>query len=78
MDETTPDRTFDPGRGEFCATTKQGNPLPFPPVKREPKNTRGIKRPGKTFEDSLPVDKRPRVEAANKRRAAMGKKGKSK
>lgn len=37
----------------------------FEPENRLP---HGALRPNKTYEDRLPVDRRPRVEAANKRR----------
>jgi hypothetical protein len=67
-------RVFDPGRGEFCATTKSGHALPFPPAKRTPlvnrdTNPRGVMRPGKTRDDSLPVAQRARVIAAQQRLA---------
>lgn len=69
-------RVMDPGRGAFCATTKAGAPLCLPPTKREPKqdrekNPRGVRHPFKTEQDHMPVAKRPRVQAAIKRREAM-------
>lgn len=69
-------RIFDPGRGEFCASTKSGHPLPFPPNKRTPlvdreTNPRGVMRPGKTADKYLPVNQRARVIAAQKRLAAQ-------
>lgn len=71
-------RTLDPGRGPFCATTKSGHPLPFPPAKREPianreTNPRGVRHPNKTLQDSLALAQRPRVIAAQKRLAAQKK-----
>lgn len=72
LDELTLSRIMDPGRGEFCAATKQGLPLPFPPVRREPVashgvNPRGVRRPFKTEQDSQPVHLRARVIAWEKR-----------
>lgn len=65
-------RIMDPGRGAFCATTKNGVPLNAPPEKREPvmhreTNPRGVRHPYKTQQDRMPVEKRPRVQAARKR-----------
>lgn len=76
MDEITLARLRDPGRGDFCAATKSGIPLPFPPTRREPianreTNPRGVRHPYKTLQDSLDVEKRPRVHAARKRVEAM-------
>lgn len=72
MREDEIDRTMDPGRGAFCATTKNGVPLAMPPEKREPlvhreTNPRGVRHPFKTAQDRMPVDQRSRVQAARKR-----------
>jgi hypothetical protein len=66
-------RLMDRGRGAFCRTDKEGIALNEPPRSLEPTrnkdNPRGVRHPGKTEQDQMPVDKRPRVIAAKKRSA---------
>jgi hypothetical protein len=68
-------RIMDRGRGEFCRTDKEGNALNEPPRSLEPvrsaSNPRGVRHPGKTAQDFMPVDQRPRVIAAKARAEAM-------
>jgi hypothetical protein len=64
-------RIMDRGRGAFCKTDKEGNALNEPPRSLEPlrsaSNPRGVRHPGKTAQDFMPVDQRPRVIAAKAR-----------
>lgn len=68
-------RVMDRGRGAFCGTDKQGNPLPMPPrdlaPTRSKDNPRASRHIDKTAQDRMPVAERPRVIAANQRREAM-------
>jgi hypothetical protein len=68
-DEITFARTYDPGRGHFCDTDRNGTPLPLPPVMRDPPrdretNPKGTRHIDKTRQDHLPVAKRERVQRA--------------
>jgi hypothetical protein len=70
---------MDPGRGPFCDTDKNGNPLPLPPNRVEPlqtqDNPRGVRHINKTRQDHMPKDQRPRVKEAQ-RQAELRRQGK--
>lgn len=57
-------QTHDPGKGSFVPNEK-------PPVRDRETNPRGVRHLGKTAQDYMPRDQRPRVHEAQRRAEKM-------